>query len=172
MMRTYVRFLLDPMNVQQVVMPVSEAVYWTVLGDDGDPIESVKTPLTYLSALERSPNTQHAYTTSLKLWFEFLEWVDIGWADVGINEVARFVSWFRASGRQRDRAGQRNCCALAGHDQSAPRRLCSDSTSTMPVRVSRSPPNWWRGVGSAVAPTNRSCTTSPKGGRCRHDRSS
>lgn len=58
MMRTYVRFLLDPMNVQQVVMPVSEAVSWTVLGDDGDPIESVETYLTYLSALERSPNTQ------------------------------------------------------------------------------------------------------------------
>lgn len=84
------------MNVQQVVMPVSEAVSWTVLGGDGDPIESVETYLTYLSALERSPNTQRAYATSLKLWFEFLEWVDIGWAYVGINDVARFVSWLRA----------------------------------------------------------------------------
>ena len=96
MMRTYVRFLLDPMNVQQVVMPVSEAVSWTVLGDDGDPIESVETYLTYLSALERSPNTQRGYATSLKPRFEFLEWVDIGWADVGINEVALIVSWLRA----------------------------------------------------------------------------
>jgi integrase len=87
---------LGPVIVQQVVMPVSGAVSWTVLGDDGDPIEPVETYLTYLSALERSPNTQRAYATSLKLWFAFLGRIDIGWAEVGINEVARFVSWLRA----------------------------------------------------------------------------
>src|ERR1035437_452720 len=96
MIRTHVRFLLGPMIVQQVVMPVSGAVSWTVLGDDGDPLEPVETYLTYLSALERSPNTQRAYATSLKLWFAFLGRIDIGWAEVGINEVARFVSWLRA----------------------------------------------------------------------------
>ena len=110
------------MNVQQVVMPVSEAVSWTVLGGDGDPIEAVETYLTYLSALERSPNTQRAYATSLKLWFEFLEWADIGWADVGINDVARFVSWLRAPAENVIVLDSRNRCALAGHDQSAPRR--------------------------------------------------
>ena len=36
------------MIVQQVVMPVSGAVSWTVLGDDGDPLEPVETYLTYL----------------------------------------------------------------------------------------------------------------------------
>jgi len=82
--------------VQQVVMPVSGAVSWTVLGPDGDPIEPVETYLTYLSALERSPNTQRAYATSLKFWFEFLERAKVGWANVGINDVARFVSWLRA----------------------------------------------------------------------------
>jgi integrase/recombinase XerD len=96
MIRTHVRFVLDPMIVQQVVMPVSGAVPWTVLGPDGDPIEPVETYLTYLSALERSPNTQRAYATSLKFWFEFLGHFDVGWADVGINDVARFVSWLRA----------------------------------------------------------------------------
>jgi integrase len=84
------------MIVQQVVMPVSGAVSWTVLGPDGDPIEPVETYLTYLSALERSPNTQRAYATSLKFWFEFLERAKVGWANVGINDVARFVSWLRA----------------------------------------------------------------------------
>ena len=49
-----------------------------------------------LAALERSPNTQRAYATSLKLWFEFLDTVDIGWADVSVDDVARFVSWLRA----------------------------------------------------------------------------
>jgi len=49
-----------------------------VLGDDGASVEPVESFLTYLSALERSPNTQRAYATSLKLWFEFIETVDVG----------------------------------------------------------------------------------------------
>ena len=37
-----------------------------------------------------------AYATSLKLWFEFLAQVDVGWAEAGVDDVARFVSWLRA----------------------------------------------------------------------------
>jgi site-specific recombinase XerD len=77
-------------------MPVSESESWTVLGGDGSPIESADSFLTYLAALERSPNTQRAYATSLKLWFEFLETVGVDWAEVRVDEVARFVSWLRA----------------------------------------------------------------------------
>lgn len=66
------------MIVQRVVMPVTGSESWTVLGDDGASVEPVESFLTYLSALERSPNTQRAYATSLKLWFEFLETVDVG----------------------------------------------------------------------------------------------
>ena len=84
------------MIVQRVVMPVTGAVSWTVLGGDGDPLEPVETYMAYLAALERSPNTQRAYATSLKLWFEFLDRIDRGWADVDIDDVARFVSWLRA----------------------------------------------------------------------------
>jgi len=82
--------------VQRVVMPVTESESWTVLGADGAPVEPVESFLTYLAALERSPNTQRAYATSLKLWFEFLETVDVGWAEVSVDDVARFVSWLRA----------------------------------------------------------------------------
>jgi hypothetical protein len=32
-------------------MPVSEAVSWTVLGDDGEPIEPVESYLSYLAAI-------------------------------------------------------------------------------------------------------------------------
>jgi hypothetical protein len=64
--------------VQRVVMPVTRSESWTVLGDDGASVEPVESFLTYLSALERSPNTQRAYATSLKLWFEFIETVDVG----------------------------------------------------------------------------------------------
>jgi integrase len=82
--------------IQRVVMPVTESESWTVLGVDGAPIEPVESFLTYLAALERSPNTQRAYATSLKLWFEFLDTVDVGWAEVSVDDVARFVSWLRA----------------------------------------------------------------------------
>jgi site-specific recombinase XerD len=82
--------------VHPVVMPGMESLSWTVLGDDGSVVEPVDIYLAYLAALERSPNTQRAYATSLKLWFEFLDTVDIGWADVSVDDVARFVSWLRA----------------------------------------------------------------------------
>ena len=77
-------------------MPVTESVSWTVLGDDGAPVEPVESYLSYLAALERSPNTQRAYATSLKLWFEFLDRTSVAWREVGVDDVAKFVAWLRA----------------------------------------------------------------------------
>jgi len=76
-------------------MPDTDAVSWTVV-DDGVPVEPAEKYLAYLAALERSPNTVRAYALSLKLWFEFLAAVDVNWACVGVEDVARFVSWLRA----------------------------------------------------------------------------
>lgn len=84
------------MMVQRVVMPVTGALSWTVLGDDLSPIEPVESYLAHLAALERSPNTQRAYATTLKLWFEFLDRVGRRWSEVRVDDVARFVSWLRA----------------------------------------------------------------------------
>lgn len=84
------------MFVQRVVMPVTEAESWTVLGGDGTVVAPVESFLAYLTALERSPNTVRAYAVSLKFWFEFLERARTGWADAGVEDVARFVSWLRA----------------------------------------------------------------------------
>ncbi len=84
------------MILQRVVMPVTDAVSWTVLDDTGEPVEAVEGFLAYLAAIERSPNTQRAYATSLKLWFEFLERTGRDWAEVTIDDVARFVAWMRA----------------------------------------------------------------------------
>jgi integrase len=84
------------MVVQRVVMPVTEAESWTVLGDDGDPVGPIETYLAYLAALERSPNTVRAYATSLRLWFEFLAEIDVGWDGAGVEDLARFVRWLRA----------------------------------------------------------------------------
>jgi integrase len=82
--------------LQRVLMPVTGAVSWTVLGVDGAVVEPIESYLSYLAALERSPNTQRAYATSLKLWFEFLDRFDRSWTEVGVDDVARFVSWLRA----------------------------------------------------------------------------
>ena len=60
-------------------MPVTDRVSWTVLDDDGSPLMPVESYLSYLAALERSPNTQRAYALSLKLWFEFLDRVECAW---------------------------------------------------------------------------------------------
>jgi integrase/recombinase XerD len=84
------------MRVQQVIMPVTGSESWTVVGDDGAVLEPAERYLAYLAALERSPNTVRAYAVSLKLWFEFLDHVGLGWAEVGMEDVARFVAWLRA----------------------------------------------------------------------------
>ena len=82
--------------VQRVVMPVTGVESWTVLGDDGEVVAPAERYLAYLSALERSPNTVRAYAVSLRLWFEFLVCAGTGWADAGVEDVARFVAWLRA----------------------------------------------------------------------------
>lgn len=84
------------MIVQRVVMPRGGLVSWTVLGDDGATVEPVESYLAYLAALERSPNTQRAYATSLKLWFEFLDGGGVVWNAVDVDDVARFVARLRA----------------------------------------------------------------------------
>jgi site-specific recombinase XerD len=84
------------MFVQRVLMPVSEAESWTLLGEDGSVVEPVEQYLAYLTAIERSPNTVRAYAISLKLWFEFLAHVGVDWRCAGPEDVARFVAWLRA----------------------------------------------------------------------------
>jgi len=52
--------------VQRVMMPVTGAESWTVVGDDGAVVAPVERYLAYLGALERSPNTVRAYALSLR----------------------------------------------------------------------------------------------------------
>jgi integrase/recombinase XerD len=77
-------------------MPVTGIESWTVLSDDGDVVVPAERYLAYLTALERSPNTVRSYAASLRLWFEFLAYAGVGWADAGPEDVARFVAWLRA----------------------------------------------------------------------------
>jgi integrase/recombinase XerD len=100
-------------------MPVTGAESWTVLGDDGAVVAPAERYLGYLSALERSPNTVRAYAISLRLWLEFLGRAGVGWAEVGVEDVARFVAWLRAPAENvivlETGAGRRSAAAVNRH---------------------------------------------------------
>ena len=87
------------MRVQRVVMPW-DAVSWTVLEDDGNPVGAVDRFLGYLSSSEKSPNTVKAYAHDLKDW-----WLPVGrgldWDEVPLEDVAEFVAWLRLPPRGR-----------------------------------------------------------------------
>ena len=52
------------MRVQRLVMPDEGRRSWTVVDDDGLPVEPAESDLAYLCALERSPNTVRAYASA------------------------------------------------------------------------------------------------------------
>lgn len=83
------------MRVQQVLMP-DGAESWTVLDDAGEVVAAVEAFLAHLQTLDRSPTTTRTYATSLKLWFEFLSLVEVGWDEARAEHVSRFVAWLRA----------------------------------------------------------------------------
>lgn len=105
--------------VQRVVMPVTGAESWTVAGDDGQVVAPAERYLAHLSSLERSPNTVRAYALSLRLWFDFLDQAGVGWADVGVEDVARFVAWLRAPAENvivlESGTGQRSAATVNRH---------------------------------------------------------
>lgn len=83
------------MKVQRVRLPKSDRVSWIVLGDDFLPIQPVNEFLKYLENIERSPNTVRAYAFHLKLYWEFLQSMQLDWTGVGIVELADFMAWLR-----------------------------------------------------------------------------
>jgi integrase/recombinase XerD len=82
-------------RVHRLVMPGGDRS-WTVVDDDGVPVEPVESYLGYLAAIERSPNTVRAYATSLKFWFEFCARRRLAWDRAQVVDVARFVADLRA----------------------------------------------------------------------------
>lgn len=89
------------MLVHKVAHPGSRVESWTVLGEDDEPVEPVERYLSYLSAIERSPNTVKAYAHDLKDFFCFLGGRGLDWRKVGLDDIGEFVAWLRlpAAGR-------------------------------------------------------------------------
>ena len=86
------------MRVQRLTMPVTDAVSWTVVDDEGTAVEPAERYLAHLAAIERSPNTVKAYAHGLRLWFEFLSVRSLRWDGIAVEEVSRFAAWLRAPG--------------------------------------------------------------------------
>jgi integrase/recombinase XerD len=81
--------------VQRVVAYGSQGESWTVLDEDGRPVEPLERYLAYLSDIERSPNTVKAYAHDLKDWFAFLAERCLDWRAVRLGDVGEFVAWLR-----------------------------------------------------------------------------
>lgn len=83
------------MFVQRVAPSGSRVESWTVLGADDVPVAAIERYLSYLSDIERSPNTVKAYAHDLKDFFVFLGHHDIDWREVRLEDVGEFVAWLR-----------------------------------------------------------------------------
>jgi integrase/recombinase XerD len=92
------------MHVQRVAMPVSRIESWTVLGDDGVPVEPVERFLAYLSDIERSPSTVRVYAHDLKDDGLFLACRGLDWREVRLEDVGEFAAWLRLPPAGRDGA--------------------------------------------------------------------
>lgn len=83
------------MFVQRVAPSGSAVESWTVLGDDDVPVAAIERYLSYLSDIERSPNTVRAYAHDLKDFFVFLAHRGVDWAEVRLEDIGEFVAWLR-----------------------------------------------------------------------------
>jgi integrase/recombinase XerD len=92
----------EAMHVQRVAMGASGEESWTLLGDDGSPVEPIERYLAYLTDIERSPNTVKAYAHDLKDYWEFLETRGLEWREVRLEDIGEYVAWLRlpAAGRR------------------------------------------------------------------------
>lgn len=84
------------MKVQKVRLP-NNKLTWLVLGDDHLPVPQIQTFIRYLENIERSPNTLRAYANHLKLYWEYLAYINKSWDKVKLTDFANFIAWLRVN---------------------------------------------------------------------------
>jgi integrase/recombinase XerD len=82
-------------HVQHVAMPESRVPSWTVLDEDGGPVEPIERYLAYLTDIERSPNTIKAYAHDLKDYWVFLRRRGLDWREARLEDIGEYVAWLR-----------------------------------------------------------------------------
>ena len=83
------------MKVRKGVLPDSNKIVYTVLGDDYLPIEPIQKYIYYLDSLNRSPNTISTYAHNLKLFWEYLRDNRLDWQQVNLESLSNFIHWLR-----------------------------------------------------------------------------
>ncbi|QIS23370.1 site-specific integrase [Nocardia terpenica] len=74
----------------------------TVLTGGGWVVEPVDRFLAHLTAIDRSPNTVRAYAHDLRDYFQFLEYRELHWDQVVLEDLGRFITWLRLPVEARD----------------------------------------------------------------------
>ncbi len=82
------------MKVQEVKLENNQKRYLLV-DNNGLPIIPVARYLKYIDNSEKRFNTQKTYAYSLKLYFEYLEEINVDYRNVNINILSKFVGWLR-----------------------------------------------------------------------------
>ena len=159
------------MIVHRVVMPVTEAVSWTVLGDDGEPVAAggvVSGPSGGVGTLTGDgAGVRVRVEGVLRVPRRPRRGVGPGQRR-GCRPVRRLVA---GPGGQRGRARRRHGPPVGGDGQPLSRRGVRVLRPSRPQLVLVSGRSWWRGGAATVAATSRSCITSARPGRCRPGRS-
>jgi integrase len=81
-------------RTQRVVLSSGERT-WTVLDGDHRVAGPAEQFLEYLRMLGRSPNTVKSYARALALWWQFLAVYELGWSEVTVEDLGRFLGWLR-----------------------------------------------------------------------------
>jgi integrase/recombinase XerD len=109
--------------VRRVAMPVTGAVSWTLVGPDRLPVDPVERYLSWLTHIERSPNTVRAYAHDLKLYFSFLAARRLAWDRPSVESLGEFTAWLRSPAE--------NVVVLASGDPRRGRRTVNRALSAV-----------------------------------------
>jgi len=82
------------MQVQKVHLG-SDRYSYTVLGDDYLPIEPIHQFIIYLENLDRSPYTIRSYAYHLKLFWQYLEKLNVSWKAIKLDTLTNFIHWLK-----------------------------------------------------------------------------
>lgn len=82
------------MRVQEVIL-INGSKKYLLVDNKGIPIIPVAKYLKYLDTSGRSKNTLKTYCYCLKLYFEYLEQIDIDYREINFSILSNFVGWLR-----------------------------------------------------------------------------
>ncbi|MEI3605871.1 tyrosine-type recombinase/integrase [Pseudogracilibacillus sp. SE30717A] len=81
------------MKVQEV--QVAGNIRYILIDSNGGPVVTVAKYLKYLDLIGKSTNTLKAYCYHLKLYYQFLEEIDLDYKEVDLSVLANFIGWLR-----------------------------------------------------------------------------